>query len=763
MSKCSDSRISRMLLAYELNMLGEAERREVEIHILDCAHCYERVRDFQAMGRLIRDDPEARECIRSIITEEQAAERTDSARRLSPKLRRRASVALRFAALVSAIVLLLVLKPWRIEFQPSDRAVAAENRLAVMYFENLADSSGIAALGEIVTNLFITDLSQSQYLQVVSSQRLHDILKLLGQDGAKTLDKNTAAEVARRARATWMITGSILKMQPRPVITIQLVEVSSGLTLASHRITGEPDESIFGLVDKLTVEVRRMLPPPTTADWGPDRLVAEVTTDSREAYYNYLKGVEYYNKLYYGEAEVYFRHALDLDSTFAMAYYYLAQLADTGLIARAVEFSDGSSPIEGHHIRSLSAALSGDYEKAIEELRVAVQRYPDDKEAFYRMGRYRFARGQYDVAIRLLDSAVQIDPSYGIALNQLAYAYDAIGDGDRAIQAIDEYVKVAPDEANPYDSRGEICARHGRLDEAIESYRRAVAIKPDFITSWMNLGFMYIYKGEYTLADSCLRALVAEGNQIQRSAARLYLSYIPLYQGKFEEALDVLNDGLSADRIDRVTSQLRHKHAVRSSVFREQGKLEQAIQEIELAMEAHHRIYPEDREQYRCRYAQLLAEKGEVELAEQVVRELKEFLEENERPMTSYHLARGLFELAVSNPDLAEVHFEKAVEASGDFFGRFMLAKTRLELGKLDRSIAAFEDLSKVYSSLGLFSGNLSVKVYYYLGLAYEQKGDVDMAIARYETFLDIWTNADPGIGSVQDATERLARLRSKS
>jgi tetratricopeptide (TPR) repeat protein len=711
--------MSDMLFAYELNMLGEGERREVEMHLMDCDHCYERARHFQTIGKLMRDDPEAQECVRSVVEDNQSTAESDSTMGIS-HVRRRTPVFLRFAVLASVIVLVLILKPWRIEFKPSHEAVASENRLAVMYFENLADSSGVGVLGEIVTNLFITDLSQSEHLQVVSNQRLYDILKQLGHEGAKSLDRNTANEVARQARAKWIITGSILQVQPRYIITAQLVEVSTGLTLASRKLIGEPHENVFAFVDRLTVEVKQMLALPSAAYREKDRLVVEVTTNSREAYYNYLKGLDNYNKLYYREAVVYFRQALELDSTFAMAYYYLAQLVDDDLIAKAVEYSDGTSPIEKHYISSLNAAISRDYEKAVEELQVAVKRYPEDKEAFYRMGRYRAAQGRHEEAIQMLDNAIRIDPGYGVAFNQLAYAYDAIGDFERAIQAVDNYILTAPGEANPYDSRGEICARNGRLDEAIDAYRRAAAIKPDFVSSWMNLGFMYIYKGEYSLADSCLRVLVSIGNQVQRSAARLYLSYIPLYQGKFEEALDVLDDGLSADRIGRAPGQA-------------------------------------------YQYAQILAEKGETEKAELVAGELQAYLADHDRPMASYHYARGFLELAVGNPSAAERHFEKAVTPSPDFFGRFVLARTRLQLGRLSESIAAFEELSREYSSLSLYLSNLSVSVYYYLGLAYEQEGDADRAKARYETFLKIWEDSDPGISSVKNAKERLARLRSKS
>ena len=54
------------------------------------------------------------------------------------------------------------------------------------------------------------------------------------------------------------------------------------------------------------------------------------------------------------------------------------------------------------------------------------------------------------------------------------------------------------------------------------------------------------------------------------------------------------------------------------------------------------------------------------------------------------------------------------------------------------------------------------VTTYYYLGQAYEAAGRYDEAIEQYETFLDIWKDADPGIESVEDAKERLTRLKGE-
>jgi cytochrome c-type biogenesis protein CcmH/NrfG len=55
------------------------------------------------------------------------------------------------------------------------------------------------------------------------------------------------------------------------------------------------------------------------------------------------------------------------------------------------------------------------------------------------------------------------------------------------------------------------------------------------------------------------------------------------------------------------------------------------------------------------------------------------------------------------------------------------------------------------------------VKAHYLLGLAYEKSGWNSKAVEKYQEFLEIWKDADPGIPEVEDAQERAARLKSEA
>jgi len=674
------------------------------------------------------------------------------------------------ASVVFVIALLfLILKPFQIHVAREKSAIAKENSLAIMYFDNLVDAEDEQRLGEIVTNLLITDLSESEYMRVVSSQRLYDILKLLGREGEKKIDREVATQVATRAGARWMLLGNILQLEPRTVITSQLVDVETGQVKASQRIDGETGEDVFSFVDKLTVEIKNDLSLPAVAQEEPDPSVADVTTHSPEAYRCYVEGLDYASKRYSTEAQKSFRKALEFDSTFAMAYYRLSEYAGTGdeykrLAAKAVEYSDRASQKEKHYIKAAEALASGGWAKYIKELKKLVERYPEEKEAFYELGSSYHRERQFEEAVHHLNKAIEIDPLYKLAYNELTYVYNQMGNFDKSIWAINKYISLAPDEANPYDTRGDLYAWNGKLDQAIQSYKKALEIKPDYETSLEKLGHMYVFKREYAKAESCYQAVASNPDKDTRPWGRTLLAYIPLYQGKLENALEVLDDGIAADRMERAEDWSTYKHFLKATIYRQKNNLNLALEEIEKAMEIFHKLYPDQVIPGWYKYVQVLAENKDFEKAEQVTAALKKNVEKkNETQMWQYWYAAGCIELSKGNLEASVANFEKLVEADPDFPNRFLLAKAYLASGRLGEAVAELEKALSTYDESRAWNTIWAVKVYYLLGLAYEKSGWNNKAIEQYEEFLEIWKDADPGIPEVEDAKQRLKALKVQS
>ncbi len=754
MSACTDSRFADMLHHYELGMLSDDLRQQFEMHLLECEQCFLEAERFRRAAALMRHDPDIARMARRAAGDDEPDARTRRG-----LLRSR---TLRVGLAAAAVLALLILRPWQIRISQTDEAIAQQNRIAVIYFENLTGQDDADCTGEVVANLLIADLSESDYLRIVSGQRLYDLLKLLGREGAKTLDRDVATEVARRAGARWMITGSVLQLQPRLVVTSQTVEVISGDAVASHRVVSLPPEDIFSLADRLSTEIKGDLTLPAEARREPDRPVAEVTTHSPEAYRHYLDGLECHSQYYWREAAACFEEALRYDSTFAMAYYYLSSLKDRDLISRAVAYSDKASHRERLYIESRAALLAGERDRAAHLLEDLLEEFPEEKLALVSLARLKSSAGLDSDAIALYQRAIQIDPLYKQPYNALAYIYERTGNIERAIWALDRYIELAPDEANPYDSKGQILARHGRLDEAIRAYRRALDIKPDYSTSLMYLGLMYLFRGDYLEADSCLRALTRNDSPRIRSAARMYRAYIPLIQGRFRQTLSAYDEVIRIDSAERHKTGVDHTewpHALKAYVLAEIGENDQALRETERAIEIRQRVTPLDSATHMDAYIYILALDGQFEEAERAAKALRRFLETRDLDLGIYWFAAGSISLTQGWYGRAVDCFEQASATRDRLEVHYQLACAYLAAGRISEAISRFEALLLVYDSPRASLGHWSAKAHYHLGIAYEQADWPDNAVAEYRTFLDLWRNADPGIAEIRDAQTRLTRL----
>lgn len=752
MGKCIDPRMGDRLYAYETGLLDETQREAFELHLLECKFCNDRAQAFKHEARLIREDTELRAAVAQLDTGP-----------TTPAWYR--SRVVRAVLAVAAVVVLLLLKPWQLEFHPTQVAIAGENRLVVFHFENLIDPEDPERLGAIVANLIVADVSGFPALQVVSDQRLGDVLRRLGHETPGPVSGELAARAAREAGAHWILSGCVVQTDPALALTAQLAEAASGDLLAAYRLEGGEDQTVFSLVDSLTALVRIDLGLPSGSQGYPDLPVAEVTTSSTEAYRYYLEGLEAYSKYFTTEAVASFRRAVEIDSTFAMAYYHLARLYDREYALSAIRFATRATPKEQLYIRSLEAAYNRDIQGTIAVLETIVERYPDEKEAWYQLGRYALGQSRYEDAVRYCRQAIVLDPFYKMAYNNLAYLYPLLGIPDSAIWAINRYINLAPDEPNPYDSRGDIYADMGRLDDAIESYQMAVRIKRDFAnhTSLIKLGELYICRGDDQAAEALFREVVETGSKAARSRARTGLALIPLHRGRLAEGIRLLDDGIAADRIEQATSGSHGdralKHFLKAHVYEATEDFDSARQQMYRAIEIHNVAFPDDRYGYRYLLAQILAESGDVDSARLVAEDMREYLEEHQTDLTYYWYAQGCIALSEGRLEKAIADFESAIGRSDSYLARHMLSRSLIEAGHFQEAASTLAVESAKYGQFRRHFPIWSALDHYYLAIASEELGQVHRAVEQYHRFLDLWSEADPGLKAVNDAQSRLRRL----
>ncbi|MBN1212173.1 MAG: tetratricopeptide repeat protein [candidate division Zixibacteria bacterium] len=766
MSECIDKHFEEKLHHYELGLLSEEERCELELHLLECEHCYNRLARFARAVDLMKHSRKVRDLARE-MSEGETVDAVEVATDIrKPKFRKIIWPTLVPISIAAVLVFLfLILKDWQLEFRPSQEALAQKNRMAIMHFENLSDTADSLKLGEMVSNLLTAALSESRFIQVVSSQRINDLKAYMSRKEERSIDSIGTLELAEEANARWVLSGTYMQDKTDIILTMQLVDVASGDVIATERITGDTSMTVFSLVDQLTARVKNNLLPPEEARLETDRLVADVTTHSARAYRYYLEGVEYNNKVYREEAARSFEKVIEYDSTFAMAYYHLALLRDRSYIDGAMKYIDRAGTRDRYYIRSLEASAERNWTAAIEELKALIKRYPDEKDAYYRLGLFYYSLDSTEQAIEYLNRAVNIDPLNKLAYNHLAYSYNQLGDYNQAIWAINQYIAIAPGEANPYDTRGDIYRLNGRIDEAIASYGQAIAINPKFVHSLSYLGVSYLFKDETDSAFVAFRKLLTVAdNAIDRANARIYQAYIPLVEGRLNKAMEVTDDIITADRIDQVsTGPLLSKYLLKAFIYYEMKNYSQAEAEMEKFIPLYRQLHPDDNVNHNDFYAQILIQNGRKSRAEEVLQQLAGDTGRYICGMYNYRYAEGVLNLSEGNAAAAVRNFKQAAESANKFSYFYMLGQAYLAAAQYDSAITIFEKLLEYYEPGRAFMGTWSVKAHYYLGTAYEAVGRYDDAVGEYRTFLHLWRNADPVFEELPAARERLKKLENKS
>jgi tetratricopeptide (TPR) repeat protein len=178
-----------------------------------------------------------------------------------------------------------------------------------------------------------------------------------------------------------------------------------------------------------------------------------------------------------------------------------------------------------------------------------IQRQPDFGEAHYWLGKEWFKKGDYEKALEHFRKAVDLKVPMADARLQLADAQINAGRPGEAVDVLEEQVRTVPQNVAGWFCLGHAYTLLGKLAEAEAAYRRAVELNPRCHQAWHGLTMISQERGDTDKARQYLQefkkwqALAFAGHQaakrtendgdtLERTLATAYTDAGRLYAGR---------------------------------------------------------------------------------------------------------------------------------------------------------------------------------------------------------------------------------------
>src|SRR5467141_942864 len=363
------------------------------------------------------------------------------------------------------------------------------------------------------------------------------------------LDEQPARLVALSQGISTVIAGEITRRGKNYSVSARALDSVTGKVLAKTEVAAANKDAVLLAISKLAGPIRKALGDTTPESVQVEKARGALTAASLEAVHQYGVGMEQLNAGNMEEALRSFSNAVALDANFARAYGSMAaanvnmgKMQDAEKdVKLAMEHVDRMTDRERYRVRGFYYLTTHNWQKCVEEYGELVKQFPADNVGQFNLaGCYLYLRN-IPKAVAAARRAVEIIPKGALQRAALSlyssYAGDFAG-GEREAQAALGINPSFP----AYLALAEAQLGLGQMSQATETYHK-------------------------------LAKLSVQGASLAASG----LADVAYYEGRYADAVRILEQGAAADLAAKNPDNAAQKFAALANIQLLRGQKEPAV------------------------------------------------------------------------------------------------------------------------------------------------------------------------------------------
>jgi serine/threonine protein kinase/tetratricopeptide (TPR) repeat protein len=576
-------------------------------------------------------------------------------------------------------------------------------------------------------------LQQTPFLQLVSDDRVGQMLRLMEKPANTKLTPAVAREVCQRANATTEVEGSIAALGNQYVLGLNAVNCVSGETLAAEQVTAVGKEKVLGALTVAASELRSKLGESSASLQRFDAPLDQVTTPSLEA----LHAWSLANRAFLNEdptsAASSLHRAVSLDPDFALAYSTLGAVYS----------------VLGEETLSIENTRKG-YE---------LRDRASDREKFSIESNYDvFVLGNLEKGTEVAEQWVRLFPRDLSALVALNFAYSSDGRLNESLTTAQEMVRIEPT-ASTYLAVAMADTALGRFRESKATIQEAEAKHAD-----PSVYRSVLYNIAFIQNDEENMARQLPGARLGPYMGLVMQFYTAAYSGHLSRARQLERDAISSATQRGEPGFIPSMEGTFAVVEALMGNFVQAKNDVrsagDLATNPNFDVVGE--------VAMVAALAGDTAQAQKLADDLNKRFPEATVVQSAYLPAvRGLLAARRGNAQEADedlhplTSHERVIPL--DWVGPYMTpvylrGEAHLAMHRPAEAIADFQMI--IDNASLIVNCPIGALAHLGLGRAYALQGDTAKAKSAYRDFLTLWKDADPDIPILLQAKAEYAKLQ---